>query len=171
MASLPVPLNFNELLITPLIAEESDDTDAMVIIWIVAVVLMIVISIIIIVVAVIIGLLFEGVSVFPALKVAAGIVVEVWKIGFEITPMIVDYVVAELDDTPIATLVPMFTGDEIAHRMSPVRWHRHLWLIPRSALASSILETDPDHSSGRITELYRVAALGGTYDFQLEIDT
>ncbi len=169
-SSLPLPLNFNEFLIAPLIAEESDDIDATVIIWIVAIVFMIVVSIIVVVVAVIIGLLFEGVGVFPALGVAAKIVAAIWTEGIPITQMIVEYVVAELDDVPIATLAPMFAGDEIAHQLSPVRFHRFLWSIPRSVLAQSIRTTDFDRATNRVTEVYRVAALGGTYDFQLEID-
>lgn len=169
-ASLPLPLNFDQFLMVPLIAEESDDIDATVIIWIVAIVLLVIVTIIILVVAVIIGLLFKGVGVIPALKVAGSLISALWSYGIPLTQTIVEYVVAELDDVPVGVLVPIFAGDEIAHRLSPVRFHRLLWSIPRSAMATNVTATAFNLNAQTVTEDYRVSALGGTYDFQVLIE-
>ncbi len=76
---------------------------------------------------------------------------------------------------PLGVILPIFSGNEIAHRLSPVLFHRVLWLQEPGPLPPSGIETSRtiEITNGAITERYRcdVDALGGIYRFTLVVDT
>jgi hypothetical protein len=75
---------------------------------------------------------------------------------------------------PLGIIMPVFSGNEIAHRLSPVRFHRVLWLQERPALPTASIPTTRtvQITDEEIRERYRCEAtsLGGIYRFRLVVD-
>ena len=75
---------------------------------------------------------------------------------------------------PLGIIMPVFSGNEIAHRLSPVRFHRVLWLQERPPLPTTSIPTTRavEITDEEIRERYRCEAtsLGGIYRFRLVVD-
>lgn len=76
---------------------------------------------------------------------------------------------------PLGVIMPIFSGPEVAHLLSPVRFHRVLWIRERPPLPETSIPTTrtTEITAGSISEVYRCDAtsLGGIYRFRLVLDT
>jgi hypothetical protein len=73
----------------------------------------------------------------------------------------------------IVSALPLFKGSEVAHLLSPYRFHRRLWLLARPQhLGSTDVSTSTDFSypaQPKLIEKYTGSACGGRYEVRLEL--
>lgn len=74
----------------------------------------------------------------------------------------------------IGQAMTLYTGSEIAHRLSPIGFHRVLWVHERPDEGTTVTNTErieAEEEDGDFREVYRADALGGSYRFELVAQT
>jgi hypothetical protein len=108
-------------------------------------------------------------------EVCSAIVTAIWTVLLPSGLLAIHGFVDGLEIAPdeMLSVAPMFVGNEVAHSLSPYRFHRRLWgrsrptTIGRASVESSIDMSDP--ARPRFVEKYKQSAGGGQYEVKFEL--
>lgn len=138
----------------------------------------VVVTIILIILGTIIALIAAGVLTVGSGGTAAPVIAIVAAIGAFLTGAAftaglaaIEMIVSSIGgQAPIAQAMTLFTGQEIAHRLSPIRFHRLLWAHERPDEGASVTNSTRIEAGlvdGDFREVYEASALGGQYRLAL----
>lgn len=178
-------LRNDEMVTTILEAFEVDGLKDRAIVKTASIVILVVVILLIIaiILATIIGLIAAGVLTFgtgvaaaPTLAIVG--IIATFLIGYVFTAGLgaIELITSSISGVePIADAMTMIFGQEIVHRLSPVKFHRVLWLHDRLETGSSSTNTERifstiDDNCDFLDE-YLSSALGGQYRLKLVVET
>ena len=138
----------------------------------------VVVTIILIILGTIIALIAAGVltvgtggTAAPTIAIVAAIGTFLTGTAFTAGLAAIAMIVSSIGgQAPIAQAMTLFTGQEIAHRLSPIRFHRLLWAHERPNEGASVTNSTRVEAGlvdGDFREVYEASAQGGRYRLAL----
>jgi hypothetical protein len=142
------------------------------------VLVVVVLTIILVILGTVIALIAAGIlttgsggAAAPTIGIVAAIATFLTGAVFTAGMTAIEMIVTGIDGQDyIAQAMTIFTGQEIAHRLSPIRFHRLLWVHDRPEEGTSVSNTtrvEAELVNGDFREIYEAEALGGSYRLEV----